>query len=108
MKSPAHPDGLYGQLTGWRHDTPWIADIPVALARPAVGQAREALKAHEGAVVARCARLLDEIAAWAKWMAGNPGWDPGAWDALSADETTRAGGRRPAAQREHLARRARR
>ena len=95
MKSPAHPDGLYGQLTGWRRDTSWIADIPVALARPAVGQAREALKAHEGAVRARCARLLDESAAWAKWMAENPGWDPGAWDALSADEKRERAGDAP-------------
>ena len=22
MKSPGHPDGLYGQLTQWRHETP--------------------------------------------------------------------------------------
>ena len=33
MKSPGHPDGLYGQLTQWRSETSWIADIPVALAR---------------------------------------------------------------------------
>ena len=33
MKSPAHRDGLYGQLTGWRRDTSWIADIPVALSK---------------------------------------------------------------------------
>ena len=99
MKSPAHPDGLYGQLTGWRRGTSWIADIPVALARPAVGQAREALKAHEGAVRARCARVLDESAAWSKWMAENPGWDPGAWDALSADEKRKGAGDAPPAQR---------
>ena len=94
MKSPAHPDGFYGQLTEWRREKAWIADIPVALARPAVAQAREALKAHEGAVVARCARLLDESAAWAKWMAENP-WDPGAWDALSADEKRERAGKAP-------------
>ena len=95
MKSPAHPDGFYGQITEWRREKAWIADIPVALARPAVAQAREALKAHEGAVVARCARLLDESAAWAKWMAENPGWDPGAWDALSADEKRERAGKAP-------------
>ena len=95
MKSPAHPDGLYGQLTGWRRDTSWIADIPVALARPAVAQALEALKAHEGAVVARCARLLDESAAGAKWMAENPGWDPGAWGAHGADEKRERAGDAP-------------
>ena len=95
MKSPAHRDGFYGQLTGWRRDTSWIADIAVALARPAVGQAREALKAHEGAVRARCARVLDESAAWSKWMAEHPGWDPGAWDALSADEKRERAGEAP-------------
>ena len=86
MKSPGHPDGLYGQLTQWRHETPWIADIPVGLTRPAVAQAREGLQAHEEAVHARCARLLDENAAWTRWMDEHPEWDPGAWDALSTDE----------------------
>ena len=86
MKSPRHPDGLYGQLTDWRRETDWIADIPVALARPALAQAREALQGHEAAVRARCARLLDETARWSRWMNEHPDWDPGAWDALSADE----------------------
>ena len=30
MKSPSHPDGFYGQLTEWRREKAWIADIPVA------------------------------------------------------------------------------
>ena len=50
MRSPAYPDGLFGQLTGWRNEQAWIAHIPVAVARPAVAQARLALKAHEAAV----------------------------------------------------------
>ena len=91
MKSPAHPDGFYGQLTEWRRETPWIADIPVALARPAAAQAREALKAHEGAVAARCARLLDEAETWTRWAAEHPEWDPGTWDALSTEEKRERG-----------------
>ena len=39
MKSPGHPNGLYGQLTEWRGKVSWIADIAVALARPAVAVA---------------------------------------------------------------------
>ena len=86
MRSPAHPDGLFGQLTGWRNEQAWIAHIPVAVARPAVAQARLALKAHEAAVQARSARLNEESAAWARWMSEHPAWDPGAWDALDAEE----------------------
>ena len=86
MRSPAHPDGLFGQLTGWRNKQAWFAHIPVAVARPAVAQARLALKAHEAAVQARSARLNEESAAWARWMSEHPAWDPGAWDALDAEE----------------------
>ena len=95
MKSPSHPDGFYGQLTEWRREKAWIADIPVALARPAVAQAREALKAHEGAVRARCARLLDESDASTRWMVEHPEWDSGTWDALSADEQRERAGDAP-------------
>ena len=38
MKSPSHRDGFYGQLTEWRREKAWIADIPVALARPPTGR----------------------------------------------------------------------
>ena len=95
MKSPGHPNGLYGQLTEWRGEVSWIADIAVALARRAVAQAREALKAHEGAVRARCARLLDESDAWTRWMVEHPGWDCGAWDALSTEEKRERAGDAP-------------
>ena len=95
MKSPGHPNGLYGQLTEWRGEVWWIADIAVALARRAVAQAREALKAHEGAVRARCARLLDESDAWTRWMVEHPGWDCGAWDALSTEEQRERAGEAP-------------
>ena len=95
MKSPGHPNGLYGQLTEWRGEVWWIADIAVALARRAVAQAREALKAHEGAVRARCARLLDESDAWTRWMVEHPGWDCGAWDALSTEEKRERAGEAP-------------
>ena len=95
MKSPSHPDGFYGQLTEWRREMSWIADIPVALARPAVAQAREALKAHEEAVRARCARLLDESKAWTRWMVQHPEWNSGTWDALSADEKRERAGDAP-------------
>ena len=91
MKSPGHPNGLYGQLTEWRGKVSWIADIAVALARPA--EAREALKAHEGAVRARCARLLDESDAWTRWMVEHP--DCGAWDALSTEEKRERAGDAP-------------
>ena len=47
LKRPTDPDSLYGQLTEWRMAMPWMAAIPVALARPAVSQARTALNAHE-------------------------------------------------------------
>ena len=73
MRSPAHPDGLFGQLTGWRNKQAWIAHIPVAVARPAVAQARLALKAHEAAVQARSARLNQESAVWARWMSEHRG-----------------------------------
>ena len=86
MRSPAHPDGLFGQLTGWRNEQAWIAHIPVSVARPAVAQARLALKAHEAAVQARSARLNEESAVWARWMSEEPAWDPGVWDALDAEE----------------------
>lgn len=86
MSSPAHADGFNAQLTRWRADTPWLAEIPTALARPAVAQARGALHMHEGALEARAGRLLDEDAAWTRWSAEHPDFDPGAWDALEADD----------------------
>ena len=90
LKRPSEPDALYGQLTEWRAAHPWMAAMPVALARPAVSQARTALTAHEDAVRTRCERLLEEEAVWAQWMAGHPDWDPGAWDALAAAEKRKA------------------
>ena len=93
------------------HDAmPWMAAIPVALARPAVSQARTALNAHEDAVRARCERLFDEEKSWAKWMVEHPDWDPGAWDALPAAERRQGhqGGHSAASVCEHLARRTRR
>ena len=86
MSSPAHADGFNAQLTRWRADTPWLAEIPTALARPAVAQARGALHMHEGALEARADRLLGEDAAWTRWGAEHPDFDPGAWDALEADD----------------------
>ena len=86
MSSPAHPDGLNAQLTRWRAATPWLAEIPTALARPAVAQARGALHMHEGALEARAGRLLGEDATWTRWSAEHPDFDPGAWDALEADD----------------------
>ena len=67
-----------------------MARVPLALARPAVSQARTALAAHEDAVRARCARLLEEEAAWAQWLREHPDWDPGAWDALPASDKRKA------------------
>ena len=90
LKRPTAPDSLYGQLTEWRADTPWMAAVPLVLARPAMSQARTALTAHEDAVRARCARLLKEEKAWAKWMADHPNWDSGSWDALAAAEKRKA------------------
>ena len=90
QRSQMHPDGLYGQLTAWRAEHGWIGDLPLALARPAVAQARGALAAHEEAVAARCERLLDEDEAWAKWMAEHPDWHPGDWDRLPAREKRQA------------------
>ena len=86
MNSPAHPDGLNGQLTRWRAQTPWLAQIPTALARPAVAQARSALHLHEDAVRARSTRILEADTSWAKWAAAHPEFDPGAWDALDVDD----------------------
>ena len=86
MNSPAHADGLNGQLTRWRAQTPWLAQIPTALARPAVAQARGALHMHERALEARADRLLGEDAAWTRWGAEHPDFNPGAWDALEADD----------------------
>ena len=85
-RSPAHPDGLFGQLIGWRNEQVWIAHIPVSVAGPAVAQPRLALKAHEAAVQAGSARLNEESAAWARWMSEHPAWDPGVWGALDAEE----------------------
>ena len=90
FKRPEEPDGLFGQLTRWRAATPWMEHIPVALARPAMSQARTALTAHEDAVAARCKRLLEEDAAWAKWHQQHPDWDGGAWDALPAADKRKA------------------
>ena len=84
-RSPAHPDGLYGQLTRWRAETPWLASIPTALARPALAQARVAMDSHEQAVQARSARILEERSEWSMWLAQNPDFDSGAWDALDIE-----------------------
>ena len=86
MSSPAHPDGLNAQLTRWRADTPWLAEIPTALARPAVAQARGALHMHERALEARADRLLGEDAAWTRWRAKHPELDTGEWDRLHVDD----------------------
>ena len=85
------PDGLYGQLTHWRAETGWLQSIPVQIARPALAQARGALKAHEHAVDTRVQRLLDEDAQWRRWMAAHPEWDSGAWDALPAEDKREQG-----------------
>ena len=90
LKSAAHPDGLYGRLTGWRRDEAWMRDMPVALQRPALSQARTALKLHEESVKTRTARLLDEEAAWSRWMQAHPDWDAGAWDALAVEHKREA------------------
>ena len=86
LKRPTDPDALYAQLTEWRRSIEWMGAIPLVLARPAVSQARTALKAHEDAVRTRCERLLKEETAWAKWMVEHPDWDSGAWDTLPAAE----------------------
>ena len=67
-----------------------MGTMPLVLARTAVSQARTALKAHEDVVRARCARLLEEEKAWAKWMVEHPDWDSGAWDTLPAAEKRKA------------------
>ena len=90
LKRPTDPDALYGQLTEWRANTPWMAAIPVVLARPAMSQARTALTAHEDAVRARSERLLKEEKSWTQWMTEHPEWNPGAWDALPASEKRKA------------------
>ena len=89
-KSPDHPDGLYGQLTDWRAGDEWLAECPIRLLRPAVLQARNALKAHEDSVAERCERLLEEDASWTRWKAAYPDWDEAAWDALPVAEKRKA------------------
>ena len=90
QKSPTEPEGMYGQLTRWRTELEWMGAVPVVLARPAVSQARTALKLHEDATKTRTARLLEEAKAWKDWMGKNPGWDSGTWNALSAEEKRKA------------------
>ena len=90
QKSPAHPDGLSGRLTEWRSETPSMGNVPVVLARPAVGQARTALKLHEDATRARVARVLGEDASWKKWMSKHLDWDAGAWDGLDIEDKRKA------------------
>ena len=70
QKSIKHPDGFYEQLTQWRgenahklkdeDDNEWFGSIPIAIARPAVAQKHEALKAHGSAVKGRTIRTLEE------------------------------------------------
>ena len=86
QKSPHHPDAFYAQLTQWRSEYEWLAAIPVAIARPAITEARGALVAHEEHLAERTHRLLAENKVWTRWMTKHPDWDTGAWDALSADE----------------------
>ena len=90
QQSPAEPEGMYGQLTRWRTELEWMGAVPVVLARPAVSQARTALKLHEDATKARTARLLEEAKAWKDWMGKTPEWDSGAWNALSVEEKRKA------------------
>ena len=108
MKSPHHPDGLYGQLTDWRRETDWIADIAVALARPALAQAREALQGHEAAVRARCARLPRRDRAVEPVDERASGLGPRGVGCAQRAREARAHGPSSTAQREHLARRTRR
>ena len=35
QKSPAYPAGLSGRLTRWRTETPWVAEVPIVIARTA-------------------------------------------------------------------------
>ena len=90
QKSPAAPDGLLGQLTTWRAELAWLREVPVALARPAVAQARLALRAHEDAVSARTARLLKEQETWATWTAKHAQWNTGTWNALPVEDKREA------------------
>ena len=57
LKRPTDPDALYGQFAEWRAANPWMAAIPLVLARPAVSQARTAC-AHENDADVNAARVM--------------------------------------------------
>ena len=62
-------------------------------------EARQALDSHGQALKARVERLVGEDTAWEEWMRKHPGWDSGAWDALSGEDkraAVKAGRARPA------------
>ena len=86
QKNPDAPDAFFAQLTEWRAKHEWLRNIPLAVTRPALSEARQALDKHGKALAERIQRLLDEDAAWEKWLRKHPDWDSGAWDRLSPDD----------------------
>ena len=69
QKTPATPDGLYGQLTTWRKTHEWMAKWPLMLQRPAVRAAHTAVLAFEKAREDHAARVTGEQVEWAAWRA---------------------------------------
>ena len=59
QKNPDAPEAFFAQLTRWRAKHEWLRNVPVAVARPALSETRQALDSHGKTLKARVERLTE-------------------------------------------------